>query len=333
MDYRRFLARTEQAELPYLGGGSVETPDRRLRVTEQVAEGWWRFRITGRRAAPAEVVDAPDLSGRPAVVGHLAGPWLFANGRDPERLHLLPADEPLPLSAVRARRWHGGALLFDVLELEEDAEEEARRALEEGRPLGALRGAAASLRAAFGYARVASASARLGTPISPHEVHRRLAALADGGPEVAEELLAAIAARRLEEQARRQADALRARVAEVAAGEAAERARGPGRWRGRRPEPRPRRRDGRSFEEAAWLALDAAGASLLGARELAEGIGEVRFSFMGERFVSVVDAVTLRVHDAGICLSGADRQLNLDSLPAVIREAIATGALNITRWS
>jgi hypothetical protein len=37
------------------------------------------------------------------------------------------------------------------------------------------------------------------------------------------------------------------------------------------------------------------------------------------------------VLDAGICLSGSDRMVTLDSLPSVIKEAIDTDQLNITR--
>ncbi|MCW5831023.1 MAG: hypothetical protein KIS78_01030 [Labilithrix sp.] len=51
---------------------------------------------------------------------------------------------------------------------------------------------------------------------------------------------------------------------------------------------------------------------------------------MGERFISVIDALTLQVFDSGVCLAGADRLVTLDSLPGVIREA-ETDALVITR--
>ena len=54
----------------------------------------------------------------------------------------------------------------------------------------------------------------------------------------------------------------------------------------------------------------------------ANGNLEVAFEFMGERFISVVDAITLHVYDSGVCLAGADELVTLDSLPGVIREAI-----------
>ena len=60
---------------------------------------------------------------------------------------------------------------------------------------------------------------------------------------------------------------------------------------------------------------------------------EVIFTFMNERFISLVDAATLQVIDSGICLGHppADEELTLESLPSVIREAIDTDALVILR--
>jgi hypothetical protein len=78
-------------------------------------------------------------------------------------------------------------------------------------------------------------------------------------------------------------------------------------------------------------ALSRAGAWLLDSRRLSGGQLEVTFDFMGERFQSLVEADTLRVVDAGLCLAGADALVTLDSLPAVIREAIEEGVLVITR--
>jgi hypothetical protein len=52
---------------------------------------------------------------------------------------------------------------------------------------------------------------------------------------------------------------------------------------------------------------------------------------MDERFISVVDALSLHVYDSGVCLAGEDELVTLESLPSVIREAIETGALVITR--
>jgi hypothetical protein len=88
-----------------------------------------------------------------------------------------------------------------------------------------------------------------------------------------------------------------------------------------------RRRIGGRVEEA----LSAAGARYRSMRHLGAGSVEVTFEFLGQRFITIVDAGTLGVIDAGICLSGADREITLESLPSVIREAVDTSRLVITR--
>jgi hypothetical protein len=85
-------------------------------------------------------------------------------------------------------------------------------------------------------------------------------------------------------------------------------------------------------EERAAAALHAARAVLHGTRWLADGLLEVRYDYAGEQFVSIVDGATLRTVDAGFCLQGRDEVLTLESLPAVIREAMQTGQLHITAW-
>ena len=51
----------------------------------------------------------------------------------------------------------------------------------------------------------------------------------------------------------------------------------------------------------------------------------------GDSVERVVDALSLRVIDSGVCLAGEDDLVTLDSLPGVIREAIDTDRLVITR--
>ena len=55
------------------------------------------------------------------------------------------------------------------------------------------------------------------------------------------------------------------------------------------------------------------------------------YDFLGERFVSLVRADSLQVVDAGVCLAGADGLVTLDSLPSLLREAIDTEQLVVTR--
>ena len=303
VDYRSFLASPEPVVLPYFGGSRVEAADRRLRLAAPVEPGWWRFRVDGRRATAVEPAEPVDLSDRPAVRGHHAAGWLFASGRDIHRIALPPAEEPAPLARVTGRVWHSGDLLLDSIDFEDEAEESVRRALEDGQGIAGVRGATPSLRAAFGFALADAVGRELDIPISPREAGGRVQELAAGGRPAAEALLRAMAEERRRHDTEARAREIRARVRE------------------RRGNP----------EELADTALDAAGARMLSCRKIGGGNIEVRFQLDGERFVSVVNGSTLQVLDAGICLAGADRELTLDSLPSVIREAIEVDHLNITR--
>ena len=53
-DFRAFLGPTEPVVLPYFGGTRVDAKDRRFRLEAEIAPGWWRFQIDGRRVVPLE---------------------------------------------------------------------------------------------------------------------------------------------------------------------------------------------------------------------------------------------------------------------------------------
>ena len=306
MDFRKFLAATsEPVVLPYFGGTRVDTADRRLRVGDGVEPGWWKFKVDGRRAIPLERAEPVELSALPAVRGHWAEGWIYASGRELARVALPPAEEPSPLARCTGRRWHSGDVLLESIDFEDDAELEARAALEEGRAIGAVRGIVPSLRAAFGFAVAAGVARSLDIPVSPREVAGRVHEIAEGGRAAATGFLQAIA-----EERRRAAETIR--LASMV---------GTARLRGRPGDPTAR----------ADAALEGAGARMLNCRRLGDGQLEIRFELSGERIICVVDAGSLQVLDAGVCLAGADRELTLDSLPSVIREAIDTDQLNITR--
>jgi len=83
VDYRRFLAATTSADLPYFGGPFVDATDRRLRVAgpagpagSPVTPGFWRFEVRGRDAHPVAPADPPDLSALPAVRGYAVAAYL-----------------------------------------------------------------------------------------------------------------------------------------------------------------------------------------------------------------------------------------------------------------
>jgi hypothetical protein len=348
LDYKKFLGKSEEMVLPYLGGGSVDLPGRRLRLTREVTAGWWRFSIKGRDATPEAPADPPSevLEKLPAVRGHMCGTRLVHAGATSEDVHLMPEEEPPRFAPVKTRRWHSGDLLFDALEFEGDAEETVRRALEEGRSIHDVKGVSAALRAAFGYALADVVSRRLQIPARPLELRGKVLAIADGGVPAAEAALRHLAderdlaarAERVRVEDLRRAAELAARAARAAhlpppavppAGfEEPERFHI---WTQFRRIPEDNRRDRDDAPRRAERALRAAGAEMSSSRRLAEGLLEVTYRFQGERFISIVNATTLQVMDAGVCLAGADAMVTLESLPAVIREAIDEGSLVITR--
>lgn len=329
MDYKAFLkkpqAEVEKLVLPYFGGSKVDTKDRRFGVEGELAPGWWRFQIEGRRAVSPETAhaaDLPDLSALPAVRGHFFNGWVVVDGKHMGRIPLPPDDEPPPLSRITARRWYSSDLLFDTTEFEDDAELAARTALEERRPLGGVKGVVPSLRAAFGYALGMALARELDVEVSPRELAPRVVQIADGGRPVVAAMFATLV-----EQRRREAEEARRRAEEAAAAErlaaAAKGARVVQR-RGTRHDPARRADD----------VLERAGARMLSARLVARGQQlDVTYEVDGTRIMSIVATDTLQVLDPGICLSGAHRVLTLDAMPSVVREAIEEEHLNITRRS
>ncbi|HEX8819648.1 MAG TPA: hypothetical protein VF794_06995 [Archangium sp.] len=301
MDYRKFLGKVESEVLPYFGGASVDAASRRLRVSTPPAPGWWRFDVQGRTATAREPAEPTGLDGLPLVRGHLWGTRLVREGAVAEPVQLLPEEEPPRFSPLRARRWHDGTLVFEGVDFEGEAEGTVRLMLEEGRTLVEVKAVPASLRAAFGYAVLEGAARALGLRFSAPEVRGQVLAVAEGGHAAAEAWLRALATER---------------AAHVRA----------------QPRVQPRALE-RQAQGAVWVerALEAAGARLLDTRRLGNGRLEVTFGFMGERFISIVEVGSLQVVDAGICLAGSDRQVTLESLPSVIREAIRNDVLVITR--
>jgi len=313
MDYTQFLAKTETLVLPYFGGTRVEARDRRLRLVGDADPGWWEFEVKGRKATALRRTEPADLSDLPATRGHYACGWLFFSGRERGRIALPPADEPEVLAPCTARRWHSGHLLLDTVEFEDEAEDNARRALQQGDSLTDVKGVSPGLRAAFAHALLAVAGRAVSAPVSPRETATHVRAVADGGRPAADRIVTAIRERR-QEWAQRLAEQRRDQHLVDAARRA---------W--------PRNIRNTSTADLLDEALEAAGARLLGWRRVGQLDVEVTFEFMDERFISVVDARSLHVYDSGICLAGADEQLTLESLPSAIREAIETDQLHITR--
>lgn len=91
------------------------------------------------------------------------------------------------------------------------------------------------------------------------------------------------------------------------------------------------------FEAAARAALAVGGAKLLSWRNSNAREAVVQFEFRNRGFECVCDKKTLRITDAGICLTShttgekGDTYFTLESLPGVIQEAIQTGKLVVFR--
>jgi hypothetical protein len=290
--------------LPYFGGLSVMTADRRLRVHPRVAAGWWGFEVEGRNATPKEEAEPIDLGNLPSVRGHLVGDWLFTAGTSVERV-LLMQSEPEMFAVAKARRWYSGDHLLEEIGFDDEPELAARAAWFAGAStLAGTKGIAPSLRAAFGFAVVRREAARMGVEVSPREVILRAHEVASG-TRTPESIVHELEARRFDISQHRFTAVRRSHASEAATLANA--------------------------EARVCAALEPTGADVLGVRHMGDRSLEVRFRFEGEHFIAVVDWESLHVYDSGICLSGHDEMLGLDALPAVIREAIDDDALNITR--
>lgn len=327
----------DEQVLPYFGGPYVHSRERRLRLRvgqgpkaserAPLRPGFYRFAITGQGAQLLGPAEAPPLDDLKAVRGHILGARLVLPSGEVEPLFGLPEEVPPRCSPILARRWPTGELLFGQLEFESDAEEVARRALQDGLTLAGVKAVPASLRAAFAYTVAERTAQRLSTPASPLEILPYVSDIAERGAVAVEQALA-----RLQDERRAYAATLAQRERTAAASASPPRATPPA------PPVRPaapafsgRSRHQRSSEERAEAALEAAGATLLDSRALLRGQLEVTYRFRGQRFISIVDSTTLQVIDAGVCLAGADSLVTLESLPSVIKEAIETHRLVITR--
>jgi len=317
MDYRRFLSQSEEKVAPVVGLHAW-LEDRSVRIT--AAPGWWHVRVRGRTAEPIKAASPEEIAAPLARLERVRGPVIRVGGAyvvvhgsaHAHAVDLAPVDEEPPLFApLCARQWPiGDLLLWSELEWESEVEETARRALEDGRGLRDVKGMPAALRAAFAFATGQQAARALGIPAAPAELRRWVREIADDGRPAAEVALRALARERAE---------WAERVA-----------------RAQQPPPPPP-----APAAAPDVALDVegrveeslrgSGARLVGIRKIAGGLLEIRWMFMGQRFISMVHELGLRVLDAGVCLAGADDLVTLDSLPGVIREAMEDDALVVTR--
>jgi len=327
VDFRKFLkAPSDDVPVLFLGGFVAFAADRTLRLSAlpEKPPGFYAATVNGRKAVLGEAAAPFGLDALPSKGGHFAGGYVALGGARAERIELLAEAEPEALAPIRARLHPTGVYLLGNAEFETEVEMVARARLDEGLGLAEVRGVSATLRTAFALATAWKAARELSTSVAPAEITAHVRTIAEEGAGRARELVTALVLRRQEEAEQRrrlERDQNLARAHEaVREGVRATRERV-----GRLPDP------ALTPAERVDRALTAAQATLLHVRQLTSGQLEVRYRFLGEIFISVVDAHTLHVFDAGICLDGADEEVTLESLPSVIREAIDSGRLVITR--
>lgn len=312
------LASDEERILPWTGSRKVYRRTRAWRIAGDLPaeHGWYRFRTTAGREAtllgPADL-DPAFEEGHPVVRGYLAGDRLIPDEArvelDPDRL--VEQTRAVYLVEPGLERFSravtvvtgDGHLVYMRQEFPHGPEDGVQAAYQDRLPsVDHVPGVTPALDLAFRWLSLQRQRAE-------ERVQRHRQWLAE------EELR-----RAEEEQRREEEERLRREL----------RTTGSGSWR--------RALARRDFEAAAREALRLSGAELLDARP-AFGRDEmiVEYRFRCRRLECVVDRATLRVRDAGICLTDevtgerGDAQFTLESLPAVVGEAMDRGALVVYR--
>lgn len=315
--WQSLVVEPEERVLPWLGGCAVHWRERSWHIAGELPpeHGWYRFRLTGRKADVVDVDTMPlDFElGQRLFTGYLLGDRLISDRAQvrPDAAYL----DGLVRATRRVRLVERGLGRFARATAIEDKDRELIF-VREDLPLGPeldvehawqdgltsvdhIKDVLPSLDLAFRWLVRERERAE--------EMRARLAREAEE------------AARRAEEE--RMMAELRDRVARQVDDGA-----------GRRELARV------DMRAAVTAALALSGARLLDVRE-ARGRNElvVNYRFRGQRLECVVDARTLRVVDAGVCLvdhethERGDMYFTLESLPAVIGQAMDEDRLVIWR--
>jgi hypothetical protein len=308
MGWRDLLKNDEESTtLPWTGGGSLHSASRSFKVATRPHDfGWYRFKIDNNTVTdPTPAEPLPELLKKP-ITGYLVGD------------HLVPDDtriDPDPAKIIH----HSEKVYLLSEELDRFSRVRAGRIYPEG-PL-------IFLEQAF--------------PLGPED--NVMNAFLDNRSDVREipgVVPALDAAFRMEVYQREQAELRRAELARIRAEEEARRAQ-----EERRKELLEQLGDGagrramalENFTEAAKAALAVGGAEYLDHRKAGKkGEFAVKYRVDGQRLECVCDT-QLRIVDAGVCLTDhrtnekGDTYFTLESLPAVIREAVRKGKLVVWR--
>ncbi len=309
-DWKKLLKKDdERVVLPWTGGRNLPSRGPEYQVDGRLPpeHGWHEFRVSVRKAswvgpAPARTEDLADV-----VRGYLVGDRIVPDGArvDPDPAAVASCSETVHIldpglarfARVSAGRVRPGApLVFVSEEMPEGPEDEVLAAFQDRREsVSGIKGVPPALDAAF---RMESWQRR-----------------------EADRARAELEAQRLAEEAR---------LAEEERVGAMRRALGDGQGR--------RAMAAVDFRAAASAALAVSGAEYLD-HVASPNRGEmvVTFRLEGRRFECVCDSRTLRIVDAGICLVShrtgerGDTRFTLESLPAVIRQAMDQGVLHVFR--
>lgn len=291
----------ERVVAPWLGGKHIHTRSRVLQIKGRrpTLHGWYEWKLMPRHVeliGPAEPQHDLLLASH-IVVGYLVGDRIAPDDTTAnfhpdatyiamafERVHLVD-DGIERFSRISAGRvWTGGPLVFRSLEMPLGPESDVLTAFYDRTVLDAIKGVTPALYAAFAA-----------------EVFHRAEA---------ERIRVELERRAREEAERRAAEERRANLIKQL-----------GDGAGRREMARV------DFQAAARAALAVGGAELLDCRRSQRNEYTVTYRVDHERLQCVVDE-TMHVVDAGVCLQDhrtgrkGDTLFTLESLPAVIREAI-----------
>ncbi len=333
--WQTLVAEPEERVLPWLGVRRVHERERTWQIAGAMPpeHGWYRFRIEGRRAELVAADAPPDdvEVGRRLVSGYLIGDRMvddaakargdvgYLDGlvRASRRVWLIERGLSR-FARVSAFEDRDGALVFVREELGLGPEHQVEAALQDGlSSVERIVGVPPALDLAFRWwvrQRQRAADERQRIVREAEEERQRIARAEEEERELAQ------LARAEAEEVRQVRQQMRAALREM-------------------PDGAARRRLLRvDVEAAARAALALSGAALLEVRE-APRRGEliVSYRLRGERLQCVVDASTLRVIDAGVCLTDhatqerGDTYFTLESLPAVIVQAMDEGSLVVWR--
>jgi len=304
----------EQISLPWVGERSLILGDRSWEVQGRIREeGWYAFRLNGRKAYPLSLLsDPPTEMLKFEVTGYLAGNRLIPDGlisstdglsilSKTETIHLLPIELNKFDRVTAGRTWEKGKLIFKTINFPLGPEEELKEAFTTDKTINQIKGVTPSLELAFLFEGW----------IRQQEVQRR----------------AAIERFLQEEQEKKDREERRKALSEKI-GDGAKR----------------RELAKVDFEQAAKAALAVGNAELIGTQRSSNRDEMIVNYKVGERrFQCVCHSETLRIIDAGICLTAeydsddfdygtrGDSFFTLESLPSVIREAIQEGRLVVYR--